>query len=694
MFTIQCRSCQSEIVVKKIPKTGTIACASCNQSNKIEAEASYFPSLIGIQGENKGKEFPFGDILSMGREATNTILIKEAKVSRRHAQITFLEGSYHIEDLQSGNGTFLNGFKITKSRLQDKDLIRIAEGVYMFRNPYRYSPGEEGEKGKDGGKKEAKQPSDAVLTERSSSFASTDAELKFDAERSFLMESKEIGSVVQLEKANAKLRILYEVNHAISSIFDLQELFNAILDLVFKYMTAERGAILLYDPEKDSLQVAVTKIRDHKEKETEQLKISKTMMARVLKEKVSLLTTDALADNNFAGAQSIISQGIRCAMSVPLISKEHLFGVLHIDTTRKVSEFNQDTLELLTGIAGQAATTIENAKLLEKIEKEIETRGHLQRYLSSELVEQIINKQLDLKIGGQLKKATTLFTDVRGFTRLTENIGAEAIVTILNNYFTRMVDVIFSNKGTLDKFIGDAIMAVWGIPVEHPADSSLAVMAAVEMQKELFYFNLFQKKNNRPKLKMGAGINTGEVVVGNMGSPKRMEYTVIGPPVNLASRVECLTSYNQILITENTYHEIKDKLVEIERPPTSVKGIDRPITTFGIVAIRDEHDLLHFFLPVIVNVGTGPEPGYEGLITNYKANKADVQMEPLALLKVGDTVTFHLDIPDITPVGTVSARVCQTKQALHGQDEYLAVAVEIDNIPENVQKFLHRIFPE
>jgi adenylate cyclase len=666
-------------------------CYNCERPNKIEAESSYFPRIMVIQGLEKGKEFPFGDTISIGRDPSNYIQLRDGKVSREHARIACLEGQYFLEDLscvgKSGNGTYKNGQKIDKAPLQDKDLIKVADNVFMFRNTYAYTPQ---------AMAELLVPQDtivqdAVISDVQSGFAKTRAELKFDAQRSFLANTEELHSTAALETANTKLRILYDVNHAIGSILDLQELLGVILDVVFRYIPAERGAILLYDAEKDSLQSAVTKARA--EQASGPIKISRTMTKRAVEDRVSLLTTDTLLDDEFASAQSIITQGIRAAMTVPLISKQSLLGLLHVDTTQKSSEFNSDALELLTEIAGQAAIAIENAKLIQKIEKEVATRNHLQRYLASELVDQILNNQLDFKIGGQLKKATILFTDLRGFTKLTETIGAEAVVAILNDYFSRMVDIIFSNHGTLDKFIGDAIMAVWGIPIGHPADALRSVKASIEMQQELFYFNLYQRKKGRSALKMGAAINTGEVVVGNMGSPKRMEYTVIGPPVNLASRTEGLTGHNHVLVTENTYAEIKDRVEAVELPYTTpLKGINRMIKIFCIISMLEESGNKLHFLPVVLQV-PGQENKYEALLQLYQENsKILLDSEPGQTLQPGTAVTLFVDIPSISPGEQVKIVINKRETATHGQEEYFKLEAQVQEMPATVQKFLQRVF--
>lgn len=389
---------------------------------------------------------------------------------------------------------------------------------------------------------------------------------------------------------------------------------------------------------------------------------------------------------------SIITQGIRSAMSVPLISKKNLLGVLHIDSTKKSSQFNSDNLELLSGIASQAAVAIENAKLIKTIEKEAETRQHLQRYLSPELVEQVVNKQIDLEIGGQLKKATILFSDLRGFTKMTDTIGAEAVVKILNDYFSRMVDIIFVNGGVLDKFIGDAIMAIWGMPIQNENDSLRAVEAAIKMQKELFYFNITQRRQKRDILKMGIGINLGDVVVGNMGSEKRMEYTVIGPPVNLASRVESLTSKNQILISDNVYNEVKDITSTIELAPTRVKGINRPIQIYNVIGICNEQQESINFLPILLDDIKDPQIKYEGIIEIINPDKIIFNLEPDVEIEIGQETNFSLDIPKVTPDIPVKILCKDIELSSHREDEFLKIEADIIELPEEVEKFLNNIF--
>lgn len=702
MFTTYCQHCKNAILIPRYPPSSQVICLMCHKSTRLEPLRRYYPRLVMIKGDQVNQDFLVEGEMTIGRGGGNTIPLTERKASRRHASIKYANGQYLIADLDSGNGTFVNNRPIKQAVLRDKDIIKIAEAEFIFRNVYQYTPENEvmiptniNTSANSAPTRPIVLPSkrEAVLTEKPSELAHTHAVLKFNAQHSFLMSAQELQNISEVEKANNKLRILYKVNHAISSILNLQELLTVILDVVFQYIPGvERGAILLYDETSQSLRSAVTKVRN--QDNDEQIQISRTILERVMAEKISLLTTDASIDERLAESMSIITQGIRSAMSVPLISKEDLLGVLHIDSTKKSDEFNQDNLELLTGIASQAAIAIENAKLIEEVQRETETRNHLQRYLSPELVDQVVHKKMTLEIGGQLKKATILFSDLRGFTKMTENIGAEAVVAILNDYFSRMVDIIFATGGTLDKFIGDAIMAIWGIPIAHPEDSMHAVKASLQMECELFYFNLYQRRVGRNVLKAGIGINVGQVVVGNMGSPKRMEYTVIGPPVNMASRVETLTSRNQILISDNVYSEIKDIVRVVELAPTRVKGIERLIQIYAVVGIHDpkEHNDITF-IPILIPSKQSPDKKYDGLLHFFDSTNFILHVEPNDDFQIGETNTFSIDLPDIAPTDDVQF-VCEKRDiAKRNQDEFLLISAKIVSLPDTVQKFLNKVMP-
>lgn len=230
-------------------------------------------------------------------------------------------------------------------------------------------------------------------------------------------------------------------------------------------------------------------------------------------------------------------------------------------------------------------TTVSNIEMV----KEANAKQMMERYLPSQLVGEFYKNNAQLEPGGENKEVTILFSDIRSFTKFSEQRSAEEVVLFLNEYLSRMTDVIFQFNGTIDKFIGDAIMTIFGAPFKAEDDALRAVKSAVAMNHELEKLN--QKMQPQDKLYMGIGIHTGEAIVGNIGSDRRLDYTVIGDNVNLASRIEGLTKhYNcAILISETTYKQIEGKysiddgfaIREIDK--VIVKGKSKPITIYEVV---------------------------------------------------------------------------------------------------------------
>jgi adenylate cyclase len=193
-------------------------------------------------------------------------------------------------------------------------------------------------------------------------------------------------------------------------------------------------------------------------------------------------------------------------------------------------------------------------------------------------------------LAGASQDATILFSDIRGFTHLSEQLSAREMVGTLNDYFTEMVDVIFENGGTLDKFIGDAIMAVFGAPFVTPDDPDNAAQAAVEMMECLRAFNSGRKGKAEPRLSIGVGISSGTVVAGTIGSIKRMDYTVIGDHVNLAARIESANKYygTKILVSEQTAGRLNRGYTMREIDRVRVIGRNAPVTLYEILDYHDE----------------------------------------------------------------------------------------------------------
>jgi adenylate cyclase len=250
---------------------------------------------------------------------------------------------------------------------------------------------------------------------------------------------------------------------------------------------------------------------------------------------------------------------------------------VHVDAIRTGDE--------LEDLANGFNTMVDGLKERDKL------RNTMGKYMTAAVMEHLLNGKVSL--GGETLKVTILFTDIRSFTTISEKMDAQALVGLLNEYFTDMVGIVMQENGVVDKYIGDAIMAVFGAPVPKPNDAMNAVRAAVRMRHGLRHLNERLKERGLAPLRTGIGIHTGEVVAGNIGSEARMEYTVIGDAVNLASRLESNTKELgvNILISEDTYQLVKDKVVARQVREITVKGRAQPVMTYEVTGFEGEKNL-------------------------------------------------------------------------------------------------------
>lgn len=226
-------------------------------------------------------------------------------------------------------------------------------------------------------------------------------------------------------------------------------------------------------------------------------------------------------------------------------------------------------------------TSIVSQYLLERRERSRVT-GLSGRYVSQAVVDEILSNPDAIKLGGERKDVTLLFIDIRGFTPLSEKMEPEDVINVLNEYLDLCTQAIFKYGGTLDKFIGDGVMAIFGAPVPQEDHAKRAVLAGIELKSQADELNRRIEEKYGRSVRFGMGINSGPAVIGNIGSKERLEYTAIGDTVNLASRLESNAKPGQILISEETYRRVKDDFVFKELPPLKVKGKEKPVNVYEV----------------------------------------------------------------------------------------------------------------
>jgi adenylate cyclase len=521
---------------------------------------------IIVTGNDQRREYELGAVNTVGRHPDNTLQILDRIVSKEHAQIIRQpDGRFLFRDLGSLNGSFLSGERMSEHILTDGDEITLGSTrlAYMERSA-----------------------EDSLLQKVTIAPSTTEALIRQKiqappATREFLPE-KEIFDVEVLRRDYEKLRLANELGRSIGLEVNLDVLLEKIIMKAFELIPADRGVILLMEDGVPKPKIART--RDGK---NEQIVLSKSILSEVVQNKASVLSSDATMDSRFSAAHSVIMQGIRSTMTVPLIHHDSLLGIMHLDSMIATNAFTEKDLQIFGGIASQAAVAIHNSDLARAIEHEAKTRAQFQRLLSPNLVEQVVQGKLQLEKGGALSEVTLLFSDIRGFTSMSESRAPQEIVRMLNEYFELMVDVIFKYQGTLDKFVGDEIIALFGAPVGMENAEQKAVECALDMMQVLSEFNRVRLDEGQNEIKIGIGINTGMVVTGAIGSSRALQYTAIGDAMNTTARLCSVAQPGQIILSEATFKKVQSHIAAVPLPAVRLKGKADELRIYNAVGIRD-----------------------------------------------------------------------------------------------------------
>jgi adenylate cyclase len=299
-------------------------------------------------------------------------------------------------------------------------------------------------------------------------------------------------------------------------------------------------------------------------------------------ERLAILTDNAAADERFKG-KSIVMQSVRSAMCAPLMGRDvKVLGIIYVDNLSATNSFTDEDLDFLIAFSGIAAVAIENGQLSERVRREAVKLSNFQRYFAPNVAHQIANQEGAVQLGGAKRPVVVFFSDIRGFTPMSERMLPDEIAHLLTEYFTEMVEIVFKHGGTLDKFMGDAIMALWGAPIAHEDDAERAMKAALEMQELLGRLNAKWETEGRERLEIGIGINFGEVFAGNIGSEQRLEYTVIGDAVNVASRLCSKADRGDILISEPFMRALRTLPPLEALDPIELKGKAKAVPVYRV----------------------------------------------------------------------------------------------------------------
>jgi adenylate cyclase len=495
-------------------------------------------------------------LLVVGRTADADIRIPDPTISRRHAELRVVNGGVSVQDLGSFNGTFINGVRVRHGTLSANDSVAFGKVIFRLKSLEPVAPAGASET----------IVGELQLQRGASALGAPDlAGFRERGHRDF-------------EREAVRLARLLDVAQRLSGEMDLDELLHAVVETIFDSMSGDRVSILL----RDAQGKLVPRLSRTRLGEAVSSHVPRSIAERAVAERVAILSHNAMADSRFAG-DSILHQKVGGAMCTPLMAGiDQVLGVLYIDSLSATDVFTEENLQFLAAFGGIAAVSIRNVRDAEQIRRDAMIRANFERYFAPRVAAAISQDQREVQLGGARRPLAILFSDIRGFTSLAEHLSPEAVATLLNEYFTEMVDIVFDHEGTLDKFMGDGMLALWGAPTTHPDDADRSVRAAIAMQRTLVKLNERWHAEARPTLSIGIGISYGEAFVGNIGSHRRLEYSVLGDTVNTASRLCGQAGAHEILVTGSVCQALKEPRRLVKLAPIALKGKEDAIIVYRI----------------------------------------------------------------------------------------------------------------
>ena len=528
--------------------------------------------------------------VTIGRGDAATIRIMATGVSRVHSRFFLLDGKPHVVDLRSLNGTIVNSVLVNgPTPFKQGDIILMGEVPVQWVGDVDPAPSSSlsslssqssSKFGPTGTGSYAVNALNVLAAPKSVRPGISLEDRAFDASGSIMVPHASLEKMLAQHKADQNTSSAASLFQRLASMAgtllrasDLAELLESVMSLVTAQIPCQRGFILLGGQDGELLPEYVWEEKPG----ANSAPISRTIARTAMKDRVTILTTDARIDPRFAAGDSIKIHGITSALCAPLIVDDQALGVVYLESSLSKGGFRREDEHLLSAMANFAAVGIQR-------ERETRFRQRLERYHSPAVVGQILKSSQSLEslaLQAQRSEITVLFADISGFTRMSEGMEPLKLANILNRIFEAMTEQIFTRGGTLDKYIGDAIMAFFGAPQPEPNHARLAIETAIAMQEALKFMNE-NRPEGYPELMMRIGINSGEAFAGDIGCEKRMDYTVMGSTVNLASRLESgVAKAGQIVVGPRTAEIIgTDSLIKMA--PVTLKGIEKKVTPYEV----------------------------------------------------------------------------------------------------------------
>jgi adenylate cyclase len=507
-----------------------------------------FTLVYTIDGRTQRHRLREGETIA-GRASSCDLVILDPSVSRQHARFRVDADRCLLADLGKRHTTFVNQREITETELKDGDSLILGGCVLRV----------------------DRSDADRVVL--------SEDDLILESPRTVVRRVDQLRPAVSVSATSVDrdrlISLLAEISRRLVQWQSLPDILDRVVALVFDAIPAQRAFLLLIDEETGEI---VPRVRRSRIGALESATLSRTIIRRAVEERVAILATDVSRDPHLADVRSVLGASIRSFMCAPLWNQNAVIGVLYLDNPHR-AEFSSGDLDVLQALSSYAAVAIEQARLRTRLVEEMRCRERLQRYHSPAVVDRILSHGggADAPFLAEERDVTVLFADIVGFTAMSEPLPPSEVASLLNRCFAEMCEAVFQQEGTLDKFIGDAVLAIFGAPLPQPDHALRGVRAAAAMRRAVASLDC------QPPIVLRIALNSGIATVGDIGSPKRREYTALGDVVNTCARlVSSACAPGQIVVGGSTQERLGCAASLRPLGPTTIRGRQGTVELFEL----------------------------------------------------------------------------------------------------------------
>jgi adenylate cyclase len=506
----------------------------------------------------------------LGRALSCDLPVLDPTISRKHAELTADAQGVTLRDLGSSNGTFVRGVRTTEARLTTGDRVTFGKVAFEVRAAADFLVDDT----TAATRRKAARAGTTIIRQVPVPDADEALEKALRASGTQRVVDEPAGAPAQWQRDRLKLTLLLEMSKALTRTTSTEAVVDRMVEFTFRLLDVEHVSVWL-GSSPDALVPAGARDRLGS---VDPPDISPTLVATVIEQQVAILSDAHEASRSTPSPSSVTPRSAACA---PLVAGEgRVLGVLYVDSATPSTSVSDEDLDFLVAFAGIGAVALDNIRYGERVREQAIVRKNFERFFAPHVASRIASMPEAVALGGERRDVAVLFADIRAFTPVAARMAPDDTARLLNEFFSEMVDCVFRHGGTLDKFLGDAVMAQWGAPLSAPDDADRAFEAARDMLAAVNALNQRWRAEGRPQLQIGIGLNYGEVFAGYTGSERRLEYTVIGDTVNTASRLCAWAEGGEILLTSAMRNALTRPHAIESRSPLILRGKQEPVAVF------------------------------------------------------------------------------------------------------------------